>query len=66
MRTPHLPLTAHYPKQIVPGFVRQLFDRTAGDYDRVEPATAFGGGSWYRRRALQRAGLKARARCLSD
>jgi demethylmenaquinone methyltransferase/2-methoxy-6-polyprenyl-1,4-benzoquinol methylase len=34
-----------------------LFDRTAGDYDRVERAMAFGTGSWYRRRALQRAGL---------
>jgi demethylmenaquinone methyltransferase/2-methoxy-6-polyprenyl-1,4-benzoquinol methylase len=36
-----------------------LFDRTAADYDRVERAMAFGSGSWYRRRALARAGLRA-------
>lgn len=38
-------------------WVRQLFDRTAGDYDRIERAMAFGSGSWYRRKALGRAGL---------
>jgi demethylmenaquinone methyltransferase/2-methoxy-6-polyprenyl-1,4-benzoquinol methylase len=38
-------------------WVGGLFDRTAADYDRVERAMAFGSGSWYRRRALQRAGL---------
>jgi demethylmenaquinone methyltransferase/2-methoxy-6-polyprenyl-1,4-benzoquinol methylase len=39
------------------GWVDGLFDRTAGDYDRVERAMAFGTGSSYRRRALKRAGL---------
>jgi demethylmenaquinone methyltransferase/2-methoxy-6-polyprenyl-1,4-benzoquinol methylase len=39
------------------GWVGGLFDRTAGDYDRVERAMAFGTGSRYRRRALRRAGL---------
>jgi demethylmenaquinone methyltransferase/2-methoxy-6-polyprenyl-1,4-benzoquinol methylase len=39
------------------GWVDGLFDRTAGDYDRVERAMAFGTGSRYRRRALRRAGL---------
>lgn len=38
-------------------WVRGLFDRTAGDYDRVERAMALGTGSGYRRRALKRAGL---------
>jgi demethylmenaquinone methyltransferase / 2-methoxy-6-polyprenyl-1,4-benzoquinol methylase len=65
MLSPHPPLTAYYPKEADrPGFVRQLFDRTAADYDRVERAMAFGSGSWYRRRALRRAGLKAGMRVL--
>src|ERR1700721_1925147 len=38
-------------------WVGGLFDRTAGDYDRVERAMALGTGSLYRRRALRRAGL---------
>jgi demethylmenaquinone methyltransferase/2-methoxy-6-polyprenyl-1,4-benzoquinol methylase len=38
-------------------WVGALFDRTAADYDRVERAMACGTGSWYRRRALRRAGL---------
>jgi demethylmenaquinone methyltransferase / 2-methoxy-6-polyprenyl-1,4-benzoquinol methylase len=65
MRTPHRPLTAYYQKEADrPGYVRHLFDRTAADYDRVERAMALGSGSWYRRRALQRAGLKAGMRVL--
>jgi demethylmenaquinone methyltransferase/2-methoxy-6-polyprenyl-1,4-benzoquinol methylase len=46
------------------GFVRDIFDRTADDYDRVERMMAFGTGSWYRRRALARSGLSAGARVL--
>jgi demethylmenaquinone methyltransferase/2-methoxy-6-polyprenyl-1,4-benzoquinol methylase len=38
-------------------WVGALFDRTAADYDRVERAMACGTGSWYRRRALRRAGV---------
>jgi demethylmenaquinone methyltransferase / 2-methoxy-6-polyprenyl-1,4-benzoquinol methylase len=38
--------------------VRSLFDRTAGDYERMERLMALGSGSWYRGRALRRAGLK--------
>jgi demethylmenaquinone methyltransferase/2-methoxy-6-polyprenyl-1,4-benzoquinol methylase len=38
--------------------VRKLFDRTAGDYERMERLMALGSGSWYRRRALQRGGLR--------
>ncbi len=45
-------------------FVRDIFDSTAGDYDRVERMMALGTGSWYRRRALERAGLKAGMRVL--
>lgn len=58
MQAPHPPLTTYYPAEADrAGWVRGLFDRTAGDYDRMERAMAFGSGSWYRRRALARAGL---------
>src|ERR1700744_1402999 len=58
MRSPQRHLTAYYREEADrPGYVRQLFDRTAQDYDRVERAMAFGSGSWYRRGALSRAGL---------
>jgi demethylmenaquinone methyltransferase/2-methoxy-6-polyprenyl-1,4-benzoquinol methylase len=40
-------------------FVRRIFDRAAGDYDRVENLMALGYGPWYRRQALVRAGLTA-------
>ncbi len=39
-------------------FIRGIFDDTAGDYDRVDRLLAFGSGSWYRRQALLRAGLR--------
>jgi demethylmenaquinone methyltransferase/2-methoxy-6-polyprenyl-1,4-benzoquinol methylase len=45
-------------------FVRRLFDESAGQYDRVERMMAFGTGSWYRRRALARAGLSRGMKCL--
>lgn len=38
-------------------WLRRIFDETAPDYDRVESWLSFGSGRWYRRRALQRAGL---------
>jgi demethylmenaquinone methyltransferase/2-methoxy-6-polyprenyl-1,4-benzoquinol methylase len=39
-------------------FVRRVFNPTAAaDYDRIERLMAIGSGSWYRRRALVRAGL---------
>ncbi len=58
MQAPHPPLKEYYALESDrAGWVRQLFDRTAGDYDRVERAMAFGTGSWYRRRALRQAGL---------
>lgn len=39
-------------------FVQGLFDRAAGEYDYAERLMALGTGSWYRRQALLRAGLK--------
>jgi demethylmenaquinone methyltransferase/2-methoxy-6-polyprenyl-1,4-benzoquinol methylase len=55
---PHPLLPAYYGSEAQrSGFVRRLFDTTAGDYDRVERTLSFGTGAWYRRRALLRAGL---------
>ncbi len=45
-------------------FIRTIFDSTAQDYDRVDRLLAFGSGTWYRRRALERAGLAPGARVL--
>lgn len=45
-------------------FVRRLFDDSAPDYDRIERLLALGSGPWYRRRALQRAGLVEGAQVL--
>ena len=45
-------------------FVDKLFDRTARDYDFVERVLALGSGSYYRRDAMRRAGLKRRMRVL--
>lgn len=56
---PHPPLQSYYAsEQERRHWVRGIFDRTAGDYDRVERWMAFGTGSWYRRRALRQAGLR--------
>jgi len=58
-QAPHLPLLAYYTSEADRReWVRSLFDRTAGDYERMERLMALGSGSWYRRRALQRAGLQ--------
>jgi demethylmenaquinone methyltransferase/2-methoxy-6-polyprenyl-1,4-benzoquinol methylase len=65
MQAPHPPLRDYYTHEAERGgWVRQLFDRTAGDYDRIERVMALGSGSWYRRRALRRAGLAAGMRVL--
>jgi demethylmenaquinone methyltransferase/2-methoxy-6-polyprenyl-1,4-benzoquinol methylase len=45
-------------------FLREIFDATASDYDRVERVLALGSGRWYRRKALTRAGLKRGDRVL--
>ena len=65
MHTPHPPLTDYYAAEADrAGWIRQLFDRTAVDYDRIERAMAFGSGPWYRRCALARAGLASGMRVL--
>jgi demethylmenaquinone methyltransferase / 2-methoxy-6-polyprenyl-1,4-benzoquinol methylase len=45
-------------------FLNHLFDDTAGDYDFVERLLGLGSGPWYRRMALQRAGLRPGMRVL--
>ena len=45
-------------------FLNHLFDDTAGDYDFVERLLGLGSGPWYRRRALQRSGLRPGMRVL--
>jgi demethylmenaquinone methyltransferase/2-methoxy-6-polyprenyl-1,4-benzoquinol methylase len=65
MQAPHSPLSDYYgAEQDRAGWVRGLFDRTAADYDRIERVMAFGRGSWYRRKALARAGLRGGMRVL--
>ena len=60
MPPPHPPLLHYYATEADRRhWVRSIFDRTAGDYDRVERILGLGTGSWYRRRALRRAGLGA-------
>jgi demethylmenaquinone methyltransferase/2-methoxy-6-polyprenyl-1,4-benzoquinol methylase len=62
---PHVPLTDYYADEPArQRFVRRIFDDTAPDYDRIERVLALGSGSWYRRQALQRAGLGAGAEVL--
>jgi demethylmenaquinone methyltransferase / 2-methoxy-6-polyprenyl-1,4-benzoquinol methylase len=64
-QAPHPPLKDYYAHEADrDGWVRQLFDQTAGDYDRVERAMALGSGSRYRRRALAQAGLRPGMRVL--
>jgi demethylmenaquinone methyltransferase / 2-methoxy-6-polyprenyl-1,4-benzoquinol methylase len=58
VHAPHAPLADYYSQEgDRRGFVRALFDRTAVDYNRIERLMAFGSGPWYRRQALERAGL---------
>jgi demethylmenaquinone methyltransferase / 2-methoxy-6-polyprenyl-1,4-benzoquinol methylase len=63
---PHRPLTRHYAAPAErSGFVRDLFNGTAADYDRINGVFSLGTGGWYRREALRRAGL-ARGQRLLD
>lgn len=58
-QAPHVPLTSYYADEASrSGFVREMFDSTAEDYDRMEHILGFGTGGWYRGQALERAGLK--------
>lgn len=53
-----MPLTEYYQtEQDRQAYLRQIFDNTAPDYDRIESMLAWGTGSRYRREALERAGL---------
>lgn len=56
---PHPTLPDYYPDLAQrPAFVRELFDHTARYYDWICQLLSFGSGNWYRRRALERAGLQ--------
>lgn len=62
---PHAPLLDYYEApEARRGFVRDLFNRTAGSYDRINTVLSFGSGAWYRRRALAQAGLRPGMRML--
>lgn len=56
---PHAALPAYYGDGLAPrrSFLREVFDETAEDYDRIESLLAWGSGRWYRHQALLRAGL---------
>ena len=57
VNAPHIPLTDYYQtEQDRQAYLRQIFDNTAADYDRIEALLAWGSGSRYRRLALIRAG----------
>jgi demethylmenaquinone methyltransferase / 2-methoxy-6-polyprenyl-1,4-benzoquinol methylase len=59
MQAPHPSLRRYYQTEAERSvWVRDIFDRTAADYDRVERVIGLGSGSWYRRQALRAAGLK--------
>lgn len=56
---PHKPLTDYYREESErERWLRNTFDDSAPDYDRIERLAAFGSGSWYRKRALLRCGLR--------
>ena len=56
---PHVPLTDYYKtEQDRQAYLRNIFDNTAPDYDRIESMLAWGTGSRYRKDALVRGGLK--------
>lgn len=62
---PHPPLDAHYPTtEAKPAFVNQLFDAGAQHYDSVVDWGFLRSGSFYRRWALQRQGLRPGHRLL--
>lgn len=65
VHAPHRPLTEYYAaEEDRRGWVHRIFNKTAVDYDRMETILGLGTGSWYRRQALLRAGLKPGMRVL--
>jgi demethylmenaquinone methyltransferase/2-methoxy-6-polyprenyl-1,4-benzoquinol methylase len=62
---PHPPLRRYYGElEARQGFLNELFNRTAYQYRNIDKATAFGSGLWYRKKALEVAGLKSGMRVL--
>lgn len=62
---PHPLITEYYTSEKErTSFVREMFDATADDYDRIEHLLALGSGQWYRGQALRRAGLQPEMRVL--
>lgn len=62
---PHTPLTKFYgDPSDREHYVREIFDETAPWYDWAVRFMSFGSGSWYRREALKRIGLKPGMRLL--
>ncbi|MDO8414393.1 MAG: class I SAM-dependent methyltransferase [Gallionellaceae bacterium] len=56
---PHPPLTRYYEREEDrSGWLTQIFNKTAPDYDRMESILGLGTGSLYRRHSLVQAGLK--------
>ena len=59
VHAPHAPLTQYYSNEEERrGWLRNMFDSTAPDYNRMETILGLGTGSWYRGQALLRAGMK--------
>ena len=59
VQAPHVPLIEYYQtEQDRQAYLREIFNNTAADYDRIESMLAWGTGSRYRREALERAGLE--------
>lgn len=58
LKAPHQPIAGYYSTEAEhASFVRDMFNTTSVDYDRIENLLAFGTGQWYRKKALKRAGL---------
>lgn len=59
VHAPHAPLTEYYPTESARrGWVADMFNSTAPDYNRIENILGLGSGPWYRHQALLRAGLR--------
>ncbi|MCP9455001.1 MAG: class I SAM-dependent methyltransferase [Nitrospira sp.] len=56
---PHPPLRQYYGKpEKRQAFLNELFNKTAGQYRHLDRAVGLGAGCWYRKKALELAGLK--------
>jgi demethylmenaquinone methyltransferase/2-methoxy-6-polyprenyl-1,4-benzoquinol methylase len=59
VHAPHPPLTEYYDREEDRrSWVGEQFNKSASDYDRIENILGLGTGSTYRRKTLERAGLK--------